>query len=62
MSKSTYYKPRERREFTDDQKTKRKKLFFDKRVKFILNCSECDTPVTQAEFKRNGGVCDNCAR
>jgi len=56
-----YYKPKPKREFNEDHANKRKKLFFDKRVKSVVNCSECDAPITLAESKRNGGICDDCA-
>jgi hypothetical protein len=59
---SKYYKSKEKLEYTSEQKEKRKKLFFDKRVRSIVNCAECDDPITLKESKRNGGVCDNCAR
>lgn len=55
-----YYKPKEKVEKTDEQRAKRKQLFFDKRVKFILECDECGTPITQAEYKRNQGLCNAC--
>jgi hypothetical protein len=55
-----YYKPKEKHDRNEAFNNKRKKLFFDKRVKSIVNCSACDTPITKNEAKRNGGLCDNC--
>ena len=56
-----YYKPKETREHDEEYNSKRKKLFFDKRVKSVVNCTECDCPITKSEAKRNGGLCDACA-
>lgn len=58
---SKYYKTKEKYEYNDEQTSRRKKLFLDKRVKCILNCDECSGPMTVAESHRNGGICDNCA-
>jgi hypothetical protein len=57
---SKYYKQKEKHEFSDEQTSRRKKLFLDKRVKYVLNCNECDGPLTQSESRRNGGICNNC--
>lgn len=56
-----YFKPKPAHRLNEEQSNKRKKLFFDKRVKHVLNCETCDTPITLAEFKRNHGECDMCA-
>ena len=60
MSRTKYYKQKEKHEFSEDHAAKRRKLFFDKRVKSILNCDLCDGPLTLAESRRNGGICDEC--
>jgi hypothetical protein len=57
-----YYKPKEKPERTERQVSKRKKLFFDKRVRHILECDNCGIAITLAESRRNGGICDDCAR
>lgn len=47
---------------SEEQLKKRNKLFFDARVKHILNCDSCDTPITLSESKRNHGLCDDCVQ
>jgi formylmethanofuran dehydrogenase subunit E len=56
-----YYKPKPKYADEEVYAKKKKKLFFDKRVKSVVNCDECGAPITQAEFKRNGGVCNDCS-
>jgi hypothetical protein len=56
-----YYKPKEKQEKTDEQRARRRQLFFDKRVKSVLECDECGMPITQAEYKRNQGLCNTCS-
>ena len=56
-----YYKPKEKCAHDEDYNNKRKKLFFDKRVKSIVNCTECDFPITNNEAKKNNGLCNCCS-
>jgi hypothetical protein len=53
-------KARVKRELTDKQIATRKKLFYDKRVRHILECEDCGTAITLAESRRNGGICNDC--
>lgn len=56
-----FYKPKVKHTQSEAQSDKRKKLFFDKRVKNIVECSSCFSPITVSEAKRNNGLCDECA-
>lgn len=56
-----YYKPKEKKERTEEQVARHAKLFFDKRVRNILTC-DCGNPMTATEARRNGGVCDECTK
>lgn len=62
MSRAKFYKPVKQHEPTEEQAARRKKLFLDKRVKHVMICDNCGGPLTQAEARRNGGVCDTCAQ
>ena len=51
---------KKKKELTDAHREKQKKLFFDKRVKSIVYCSDCNNPISKNEAQRNHGLCDTC--
>lgn len=42
------------------KKVTRLQLLSDKRVKVIVSCKKCKTPITGTKSKRNKGLCDDC--
>jgi hypothetical protein len=42
------------------EKERKKNLFFDKRVKHIVNCDLCKSPISKNKSQKNSGYCDLC--